>query len=351
MEIIQKKDFYELMFNRDFCLVNIEVWCRGESTEARQWTVKQQPIKPYIIFERNNDRVYCYMCKKGIDWIKEELISLIKKDKDYTKKAIEIFNNKNKDIKSFIHERKIFDHKNLIKFIKEHLDSWPWFEATWYLLELYDEKYPDSEELELLKKARVETEDFGVGFDNILLDSLKKIFPDLGELVSVLTIGEIESKKIPPVNILKKRLSHYIYTDSKLFLEETIEDIEKKYNIELERVKKIDMKNGLKGQIAFKGYAKGIVKKISRKSDLYSIKDRDVLVTPMTMPDYVPFLKKASAIITDEGGVTCHAAIVSRELGIPCIIGTKIATKVLHDGDLVEVDADKGVVKIVERKN
>ena len=56
-------------------------------------------------------------------------------------------------------------------------------------------------------------------------------------------------------------------------------------------------------------------------------------------------MKKASAIITDEGGLSCHAAIVARELGIPCIIGTKIATKVLKDGDRVEVDADKGIVK------
>jgi len=59
-------------------------------------------------------------------------------------------------------------------------------------------------------------------------------------------------------------------------------------------------------------------------------------------------MKKAVAVITDEGGITCHAAIVSRELKIPCIVGTKIATRVLKDGDKVEVDADKGVVKIIK---
>ena len=61
-------------------------------------------------------------------------------------------------------------------------------------------------------------------------------------------------------------------------------------------------------------------------------------------------MKKASAIVTDEGGVTCHAAIVSRELKIPCIIGTKIATKVLKDGQLVEVNANHGWVKIIKTK-
>jgi len=63
----------------------------------------------------------------------------------------------------------------------------------------------------------------------------------------------------------------------------------------------------------------------------------------------MPAIKKASAIVTNVGGITCHAAIVSRELKIPCIIGTKIATKVLKDGDLVEVDAQKGIVKILKR--
>ena len=80
-----------------------------------------------------------------------------------------------------------------------------------------------------------------------------------------------------------------------------------------------------------------------------SFQDGSVLVTGMTRPEFVPLMKRASAIITDEGGITCHAAIVSRELKKPCIIGTKIATQVLKDGDLVEVDADNGVVRILER--
>jgi phosphoenolpyruvate synthase/pyruvate phosphate dikinase len=75
------------------------------------------------------------------------------------------------------------------------------------------------------------------------------------------------------------------------------------------------------------------------------VKKGEILVCGMTLPDYVPVMKRAAAIVTDEGGITCHAAIVSRELGKPCIVGTKIATRVLKDGDLVEVDAEKGIVK------
>jgi pyruvate,water dikinase len=67
----------------------------------------------------------------------------------------------------------------------------------------------------------------------------------------------------------------------------------------------------------------------------------------MTTPDYVSSMKVAGAIVTNEGGLLCHAAIISRELGKPCVIGTKIATQVLKDGDMVEVDADNGVVRII----
>lgn len=75
----------------------------------------------------------------------------------------------------------------------------------------------------------------------------------------------------------------------------------------------------------------------------------DVVVSPMTTPDLLPAMKLSSAIVTDEGGLTCHAAVVARELGKPCVIGTKIATKVLKDGDTVEVDAEKGIVRIIEQ--
>ncbi len=99
------------------------------------------------------------------------------------------------------------------------------------------------------------------------------------------------------------------------------------------------------GQTAQPGKARGAVKIIIRAKDMAKMKRGDVLVSIATDPDIVPAMKKAAAIVTEQGGITSHAAIVSRELGIPCVIGTKIATRVLKDGDVVEVDAEKGVVK------
>ncbi|MFH1316074.1 MAG: PEP-utilizing enzyme [Candidatus Woesearchaeota archaeon] len=73
----------------------------------------------------------------------------------------------------------------------------------------------------------------------------------------------------------------------------------------------------------------------------------NILVTSMTRPEFVPLMRKAKAIVTDEGGITCHAAVVSRELGIPCVIGTKIASKAIKDGSEIEIDLEKGIVREV----
>lgn len=125
-------------------------------------------------------------------------------------------------------------------------------------------------------------------------------------------------------------------------------DAIKKVEQETEEIKKHHT-NEIKGQVAYRGKIKGRAIVVIKDKDFSKFKESDVLVTSMTRPEFIPLMKKASAIITDEGGITCHAAIVSREMKIPCIIGTKIATKVLKDGDLVEVDADNGVVRILEK--
>ena len=103
------------------------------------------------------------------------------------------------------------------------------------------------------------------------------------------------------------------------------------------------------GQAAHGGRAEGKVRIVMSKGELEGFEDGEILVTSMTSVDYVGILKKARAIITDEGGVTCHAAIFSREFDIPCVIGTKIATKTLRSGDYVEVDADNGMIRILEQ--
>lgn len=103
----------------------------------------------------------------------------------------------------------------------------------------------------------------------------------------------------------------------------------------------------ISGRVASKGLARGKVVIVKGIKDTEKVEEGNILVAVTTHPDYVPAMRRSSAIVTDEGGITSHAAIVSREFGIPCIVGTKVATKLLKDGDLVEVDANNGIVKKV----
>ncbi len=104
----------------------------------------------------------------------------------------------------------------------------------------------------------------------------------------------------------------------------------------------------IRGDTANPGRAEGPVKIVFGVSDISKIDKGDILVTTMTRPEMIVALEKAAAFVTDQGGRLCHAAIVSREMNKPCIIGTEVATKVLKDGQRVQVDADQGVVRLLD---
>ena len=104
----------------------------------------------------------------------------------------------------------------------------------------------------------------------------------------------------------------------------------------------------LKGSVACKGKAIGIAKIIISPDDIYKMKKGDVLIAPETTPEFFAGMRIAAAIVTGRGGITSHAAIVSRELGVPCIVGVKDVPYIIKDGQKIEVDAEKGEVSLVE---
>lgn len=123
--------------------------------------------------------------------------------------------------------------------------------------------------------------------------------------------------------------------------------LQKKVELDKKRRKKIEEVKArvlLKGLPASPGIVPGKIKVVPSSEDIEKIVKGDILVTKMTNPDWVPVMKKSTAIITDEGGITCHAAIVSRELGIPCVVGTMNATTLLKDGQKVTVNGYTGEV-------
>ncbi len=170
--------------------------------------------------------------------------------------------------------------------------------------------------------------------------------------LSFYTVSEIE-------NLLNKNkmVSQKIITKRKkgvIMLHETNKPTVLLYGLIVQQIQKYaykqkDKQNMIKGMAASQGknnVIQGIIR-IVLNPQKDKFKKGEILVTSMTRVEFVPLMRQAKAIITDEGGIACHAAIVSRELGIPAIIGTKIATKILKDGDLVEIDVNNGVIKIL----
>ncbi len=160
---------------------------------------------------------------------------------------------------------------------------------------------------------------------------------------------EVAIKGLISKATLEKRLENGIlveYTGTTYRMIEGEEAVSLRDELEKKLLGEQDQKS-ITGQTACQGYAKGIARVILDENDFQKLKKGEILVTGMTRPEFVPLMKVAAGIVTNEGGITCHAAIVSRELGKPCIIGTKIGTEVIKDGDLIEVRANHGTVRIL----
>ncbi|OIO51863.1 hypothetical protein COY93_00285 [Candidatus Uhrbacteria bacterium CG_4_10_14_0_8_um_filter_58_22] len=170
-------------------------------------------------------------------------------------------------------------------------------------------------------------------------------FYTMDELVSLIDTGQ-------KIEIQERRAGYVLWKshgEKRIFSGERFGEIERYVD---ERMMSGQEDGVLTGSVAFGGKVRGRVrilrhdkKDISKEVEKFV--EGDILVTEMTRPDTVLACGKASAIVTDEGGVVCHAAIVARELKKPCIVGTKIATRVLKDGMIAEVDADRGIVRVI----
>ncbi len=164
------------------------------------------------------------------------------------------------------------------------------------------------------------------------------------EEVMILLKGERE--KIDFQNI-EERTSEMVYMvldgEELIFVGEEAKKLRKK----MEGVEEEPTSNILKGRSACMGCCKGRAVVVERNKDVHDFRCGDILVSLEADPDLIPLMKIAGAIVTDQGGITCHAAVIAREFNIPCVIGTINATKLIKTGDIVSVDAFKGEV-IVE---
>jgi phosphohistidine swiveling domain-containing protein len=194
-------------------------------------------------------------------------------------------------------------------------------------------------------------------FTSRLLPSFKKLFGidvklakqlTFQELLQFLSTGEYDLSE------LKKRDDYFVIgmKNGRVFLQSGDEG---RVGAEKLLPDLIEYENELSGQIAQMGFIRGNAYVFSWNAEDITKETEEmpkgsILVAGQTRPQLMSAIRKSAAIVTDEGGITSHAAIVARELGVPCIIGTKIATKIIKTGDLLEVDANKGKVRIIKSK-
>ena len=276
----------------------------------------------------------------GPAWNRNDIIKIIENN-------IKIIKNTKEKIKEILEYRKVTENekRKLQKKLKLDVDSKALFDkiCTMIFLKAYRKEY-------LIYS--------NFCFDPILREIGKRLELEL-KYVRYLTISEIEkylsNKKLWTSAVKKIIKNRYnkgcISVAEKGKIKLLSLTAGKKYNkyIKKEKVQNESEIKELTGSCAFSGIVVGKARIINLKEEVNKIKKGEILVSRSTNPDLIIAMQKASAFVTNEGGITCHAAIVAREMKKPCVIGTKIATKVIKDGDYIEVDAGKGIVKILNR--
>lgn len=344
MKNLQK---YEKLFSRDFSLPSVEAWVRGESTNPKGWTSEKQQFLPYIVTERSDDTIHFYYNLQGVNWVCNLLSKLAHKDKQFLKKIEKTVLEKLSCIRPVYEKENAINILSLKRFLRELEEGYPWFEAMWWFFQMDDESKVKGLNLENLAKVRSLTDKLCNSSDTVIRKSLAKIYPKLGDLSSVLHTEEILSGKVPNKDELEERYIGYFFGNNQLFTGLSKNQLAKKLGINFveETIRKTKQ---LKGSVAQVGNARGFVRRLMGHRQISLLKEGEILISPMTMPDFLPAMKKSAAFVTDEGGILCHAAIVARELKKPCIVGTKFATQIFKDGDFVEVDANKGIVTVIK---
>lgn len=342
---MRKKIIFERVYTRDTTYVMQELWAwvcaRGVEIEFG-W---KNPYLPGIIHYMNDGSIEIWENFQATKWLENSILKKNKENSRFINKVLKKYKNKLLLIQK-IWKKKILsinDLERLIALSKEVM-----VDFVFYYYSAIDERTPNSIRKKVLRMRN--SDEFFAKNDKVIRDSVLFMAPQIKGYETAILLKELRS--IPSLNILKKRRKNFVLVQGKICFAGNLKAFNKKNSNFIFKKDLLEpyTKNEIKGEIAQKGKVIGIVKIIRRRDQLNEVTSNNIIVSPMTTPDFLSAMKKAKAFITDEGGITCHAGIIARELKKPCIIGTKIATRVLHDGDRVEVDANIGIIKIIQRK-
>ena len=334
---------YRKAYTRENSLIAFQIW---EEHQSHLLKKKFDVALPPSVFDVIQGVAAVWYGQDVAQIWEHFIVVRYEQDSQFVKKTMQWYGTNLDILEQIWKTGKLENISQLERFFSLAAESWLGLSISYFLPSI--DRLPKDEQT-LGMQLRERAVDFLECTDHVLQNTLQGAYRNLGELIKYLTFQEAITGVQPPAHALQARKQHYIYYDSSVFTDTDIDSFARTRGIHLQQEIVSEEVKELRGQIAMKGLVKGMVRVLRNKSQIPELQRGEILVTAMTTPDYLPAMHQAAAFITDEGGITCHAAIVARELKKPCIIGTKIATQVLKDGMLVEIDADNGIVRIVEK--
>lgn len=340
----KEKIEFKKSYSRDTTLFMQGLWAKGLTQLPKEKFGWDNPHLPFIAHYVNDGVVEIWEHKEAIQWFLDRLHKEITTNPNFLPELLVEYKNLQGQLKQ-LHNKEFISTPADLELYNGLIYKTA-FVMTIFFYTGMDERNP-AESHEIAVQARTEG-DFFAENDVFVRKNIAKLGNFSDELAGVVLPEEFEH--VPAVEILSKRLNSFLMIDGKnpyLGTLEAFANANSQYVFE--GIQAGAQEGEIRGQTAFAGVVRGVVRIVKKQSHMQKVQEGDILVSPMTTPDFLPAMKIAGAFVTDEGGVTCHAAIVAREMKKPCIIGTKFATQVLNDGDLVEVHATDGTVKILQK--
>jgi phosphohistidine swiveling domain-containing protein len=328
-------------YERDISLIMEAAWAQKLASFVPERLGIKSPHDVFIVFYVTEENLQIWESAEALSWFSDVLLEKNLNDPQFMEKIVLDYGKIIGRMEKFWKNGPTSDKNALEEYAKLLEDGVALFTAWYY--PMIDGRTPKDISERLLKLRS--TDELFAKNDVFVKDCVEAMGGDR-DLANFIFPEEFPN--LPDAAVLEARKGGVVsvgYENLIMTLEEFASQNPEYYFEGL--AEQSEEVQELRGQSAFPGKAEGRVRIVKNKKQMQKMEAGDILVSPMTTPDFLPAMKMAAAFVTDEGGITCHAAIVSRELKKPCIVGTKIATQVLHDGDLVEVGADKGVVKII----
>ena len=343
--MIDKSIDWTHYLTRNFSLLGCSLWNAWYSSQIMQ-EVFNFRIRKILTIEQKPGLARRYYPKKDLFRLKEKIAQLIKENPQRCLKLLEEAEQLNKQAKEILEQKKEAPFKEALNFHIEQAVKSTVFPFN--LLRAIEEFNLNNEELkQKAEKFRTVTY-YPDLIEHYVIPAAKKYLTNKD--VELLTLKEILAKKVEQLESRKQQRSENKKVVYQMIDEE--EEITWHENTQpiINELEGIQKNQQLQGKTAYSGKVTGIARLcLTEDPTQINFNQGDILVTVASSPKLMPIINKAAAIIADEGGISCHAAIISRELKIPCVVGTKYATSIIKDGDKIEVNAEKGTIKILEK--